>query len=68
MLAMSPVLCDDFNFTSCVARPNVCGLSASHAPLDFSNLSCCGVAVAAGLKTQVYDRIGFCCNFDDFLF
>lgn len=54
MLAVSLVSVsgDDFHVTSCVA-------SANCIPLEFSNLAHCISAVAAGLKMQVYDHIGF---------
>lgn len=57
MIPGSLVSDDDFEITSCVARPNLCGVLAGSAPLEFCNLVRCPAEVAGCLKTQVYDRV-----------
>lgn len=57
MIPGSLVSDDDFEITSCVARPNLCGVLAGSAPLEFCNLVRCPPEVAGCLKTQVYDRV-----------
>lgn len=59
IIAVSLVSDDDFEITSCVVRPNLCGTLAGHAPLEFCNLVRCAAEVTACLKTRVYGRAGF---------